>query len=469
MVDVGAYGKGNEGGTLRECAFGRTLQAGTLHIPPGKHLPGAPQLGEVPDVFVGDEAFPLQHHIMRPDPGHNLSRQQRIYNYRLPRAQLVAFGMLASRFCMYRQVIGQNHHNVEACVKATCILHNLLRSTEAQHPSLDHTTPMERARHQGANSSIGVVMQQRETSPFHRLGQQMEDILGDGGILKEVFQPGEGPPVPRNASVSIRFSAFLEYCDRPFDTNCNVKHPQMMKLGRDVTLAGLELGLLTMRKGEFSRFLFKPQYAYGEIGCPPFIPSAATVLYEIQVLDFLDSAQVDGFLELSVEEQNDVPLSTLLKVVNTCRSFGNRCFKQSRYYDAKDNYKQAMTLLGNKETENDVEREKINTELLPLYMNLSLSELRLERPHKALKYAIKALEVDPDNTKALYRCGQAYLETHDYKNAQGCLIKAQAKKPFDSDINNLLKKVAICYKDSLDKQKEMYSKMFKGFNHPMKM
>ncbi|KAM3865927.1 inactive peptidyl-prolyl cis-trans isomerase FKBP6-like [Diretmus argenteus] len=308
-----------------------------------------------------------------------------------------------------------------------------------------------------------------EESPFHRLGQQMEDILGDGGILKEVFQPGEGPPVPRNASVSIRFSAFLEYCDRPFDTNCNVKHPQMMKLGRDVTLAGLELGLLTMRKGEFSRFLFKPQYAYGEIGCPPFIPSAATVLYEVQVLDFIDSAQVDDFLELSVEEQNDIPLSTLLKVVNTCRSFGNRCFKQSRYYDTKDNYKQAMTLLGNKETENDVEREKINMELLPLYMNLSLSELRLERPHKALKYAIKALEVDPDNTKALYRCGQAYLETHDYKNAQGCLIRAQAKKPFDSDINNLLKKVAICYKDSLDEQKEMYSKMFKGFNHPMKI
>ncbi|KAM3865928.1 inactive peptidyl-prolyl cis-trans isomerase FKBP6-like [Diretmus argenteus] len=316
-----------------------------------------------------------------------------------------------------------------------------------------------------ADGPLGTSTQ----SPFHRLGQQMEDILGDGGILKEVFQPGEGPPVPRNASVSIRFSAFLEYCDRPFDTNCNVKHPQMMKLGRDVTLAGLDLGLLTMRKGEFSRFLFKPQYAYGEIGCPPFIPSAATVLYEVQVLDFLNSAQVDDFLELSVEEQNDVPLSTLLKVVNTCRSFGNRCFKQSRYYDAKDNYKQAMTLLGNKETENDVEREKINMELLPLYMNLSLSELRLERPHKALKYAIKALEVDPDNTKALYRCGQAYLETHDYKNAQGCLIKAQAKKPFDNDINNLLKKVAICYKDSLDEQKEMYSKMFKGFNHPMKM
>lgn len=29
----------------------------------------------------------------------------------------------------------------------------------------------------------------------------MDDVLGDGGILKEVVQPGQGPPVPQNASV----------------------------------------------------------------------------------------------------------------------------------------------------------------------------------------------------------------------------------------------------------------------------
>lgn len=68
----------------------------------------------------------------------------------------------------------------------------------------------------------------------------------------------------------------------------------------DVTLAGLELGLLTMQKGEFSRFLFQPQYAYGDMGCPPFIPAAAVVLYEVQMLDFLDSGQVDDFLALSL-------------------------------------------------------------------------------------------------------------------------------------------------------------------------
>ncbi|XP_040920571.1 inactive peptidyl-prolyl cis-trans isomerase FKBP6 [Toxotes jaculatrix] len=316
---------------------------------------------------------------------------------------------------------------------------------------------------------VGDRLRTSNVSPFEQLRQQMYDILGDGGILKEVVQAGEGPPIPQNASVLMHYSGFLEYSDKPFETTANFKYPQMMKLGRDVTLAGLELGVLTMQKGEFSRFLFQPQYAYGDMGCPPFIPASAVVLYEVQIVDFLNSGQVDDFIALSPEEQNTAPLSTLLEVVNTLRSFGNRCFNQSRYGNAKDRYKQAMMLLENRETQCDAEKERIKMALLPLYLNLSLTELRLDSPHKALKYGNKALEIDSANTKALFRCGQAYLELHEYASAKDCLITAQVKKPFDSDINNLLKKVAICYKDSLDRQKDFYSKMFRGLRGPVKM
>ncbi|XP_029281048.1 inactive peptidyl-prolyl cis-trans isomerase FKBP6 isoform X2 [Cottoperca gobio] len=301
----------------------------------------------------------------------------------------------------------------------------------------------------------------RTPGPFDQLRQQMTDVLGDEGILKEVVQEGEGPPIPENASVLIRYSGYLEYSNRPFETTTHLKYPRMMKLGRDVTLAGLELGLLTMKKGEFSRFLFQPQYAYGNMGCPPLIPAAAVVLYEIQIIDYLNSGQVDDFIAISPEEQNTVPLSTFLEVVNTLRSFGNRCFNQKRYFNAKDRYKQAMTLLVNRETQSCEEEERIKTALLPLYLNLSLTQLRLKSPHKALKYGNKAMEIDSANTKALFRCGQAYMELHEYDSAQDCLISAQARKPFDHDINNLLRKVAICYKDSLDKQKDMYSRMFR--------
>uniref|UniRef100_A0A4W4E3K8 peptidylprolyl isomerase n=2 Tax=Electrophorus electricus TaxID=8005 RepID=A0A4W4E3K8_ELEEL len=300
-------------------------------------------------------------------------------------------------------------------------------------------------------------------TPFQRLAQQMQDILGDGGILKEVVHAGEGPLVPRDGSVCINFSGFLEYSDEPFESTTHVKYPRMMKLGRDVTVCGLELGLLTMRRGEFSRFLLQPSYAYGEMGCPPLIPPVATLLYEVHIIDFLDSAQVDEFFALSPEEQNCVPLPTLLSVVDTERSFGNRCFNQRRYEDAKDRYKQAMTLLRNREPASEEERRHIREASLPVLLNLSFTYLRLERPRKAMNYGHKALEVSPGNTKALFRCGQAYLEMKDYEKAQDYLTMAQAKKPFDPNINDSLRKLASCYKDCLDKEKEMCTKMFSGF------
>nr|XP_055056884.1 inactive peptidyl-prolyl cis-trans isomerase FKBP6 isoform X1 [Misgurnus anguillicaudatus] len=300
-------------------------------------------------------------------------------------------------------------------------------------------------------------------TPYQRLAWQMQDILGDGGILKEVIHAGEGPPIPLNASVSIHFSGFLEYSDVPFETTSNQKHPRMMKLGRDVTLYGLELGLLTMKKGEFSRFLFKPRYAYGDIGCPPHIPPLATVLYEVQVLDFFDSAQVDEFMDLTTEEQNAVPLSTLLTVVDTQRNFGNLCFNKKRYEDAKERYQQAVSLLQYREAVNDEEKKHLEEVKLTFLLNLSATYLKLEKPHKALSYGQKALVINPENTKALFRCGQACLELNDYEKAQDYLTLAQSKKPFDPDINTLLKKLALCYKEYLDKEKEMCSKMFSGF------
>lgn len=68
--------------------------------------------------------------------------------------------------------------------------------------------------------------------------------------------------------------------------------------------------------------------------------------------------------------------------------------------------KQAVMLLGNRETQSDADKDRIRAALLPLYLNLSLTELRLDSPHKALKYGNKALEIDSANTKALFRCGQ---------------------------------------------------------------
>lgn len=171
--------------------------------------------------------------------------------------------------------------------------------------------------------------------------------------------------------------------------------------------------------------------------------------------------EIACFTSCFQDEQNTTPLSNLLEIVNTIRSFGNRSFKQSHYQNAKDHYKkvelhclchctavvffffgqvnvynvcfmyiylycintQAVTLLGNRETQGDVERQKVNTALLPLYLNLSFVELRLDRPHKALKYGNKALEINGDSTKALFRCGQVRRDScSDQPHCAGLLL-----------------------------------------------
>ena len=52
------------------------------------------------------------------------------------------------------------------------------------------------------------------------------------------------------------------------------------------TIVGLDMGILTMRKGETAEFVIAPELAFGDMGCPPRIPPNITVEYEVTLLEF---------------------------------------------------------------------------------------------------------------------------------------------------------------------------------------
>ncbi|XP_075025170.1 inactive peptidyl-prolyl cis-trans isomerase FKBP6 isoform X2 [Calonectris borealis] len=272
-------------------------------------------------------------------------------------------------------------------------------------------------------------------SPFQSLARArgLRDLSGDGGVRKEELRPGAGQAVPPAASVA------------------------------DITLGGLEIGLLTMKKGEVARFVFTPDYAYGRQGCPPLIPPNATVLFEVEVLDFLDSDESDTFFELTAEQQDTFPLQKVLKVADTEREFGNYLYRKRHFEGAKDRYKRAFSILG-RSPSSEAEQCQIDASKLLVLLNLSLTYLKLERPAQALVYGEKALEIDQRNAKALFRCGQACLCMTEYEKARDFLVRAQHIQPFNHDINNELKKLASCYKDYMEKEKEMCCRMFAPLN-----
>ncbi|NXV83072.1 FKBP6 isomerase, partial [Atlantisia rogersi] len=239
---------------------------------------------------------------------------------------------------------------------------------------------------------------------------------------------------------TVKYSGYLDLQDKPFCTNFYSRFPKLMKLGKDITLWGLEIGLLTMKKREVARFIFTPHYAYGQRGCPPLIPPNALVMFEVEVLDFLDTGESDAFFELTPEQQDTFPLQKVLKVAETERGFGNYLYRKKSFLAAKDRYKKVLSILG-RSPASEAEQEQINASKVPVLLNLSLTYLKLERPDQALAYGEKVLEIDQRNAKALLRCGQACLCMTEYERARDFLFRAHHRKPFNHDINNELKKL----------------------------
>lgn len=126
-VDIGCNGRISDGGVFRECSLTKALEEKSLNIPAPSPLPG--RSDPIPYMMVADEAFPLKEYIMKPYR-RNLTRENRIFNYRLSRARRIvesAFGILANRFRAIPFPIALDPDKVELIVMACCSLHNFLK------------------------------------------------------------------------------------------------------------------------------------------------------------------------------------------------------------------------------------------------------------------------------------------------------------------------------------------------------
>ncbi|MCP3679004.1 MAG: transposase family protein, partial [Gammaproteobacteria bacterium] len=101
---------------------------------------------DVPYFIIGDDAFALRTYLMKPFGHRNMSKEERIYNYRLSRARRVvenAFGILANRFQVILTTMQHNAETVELIVRTCLVLHNFMRTQfpVLQNCYLDHPGP----------------------------------------------------------------------------------------------------------------------------------------------------------------------------------------------------------------------------------------------------------------------------------------------------------------------------------------
>lgn len=126
-IHMGTNGRISDAGIWKETGLCKRLESNKLNIP---HPLYFPEIGCMPYVFIGDEAFPLMKNLMKPYAQRNINIEQKIFNYRLCRARRVvenAFGIMATRFSLFLRSIAIDIDKIDTVVLACCALHNFLR------------------------------------------------------------------------------------------------------------------------------------------------------------------------------------------------------------------------------------------------------------------------------------------------------------------------------------------------------
>lgn len=127
-MHTGTNGRVSDGGIWTATSIYKRLLSNTLNIPGITQLPGSND--KVPYVFIGDEAFPLMENLMKPYSQKNITYDEKNFNYRLCRARRVVenvFGILASRFRIFLQLINIKVAKIDTIILACFDLHNFLR------------------------------------------------------------------------------------------------------------------------------------------------------------------------------------------------------------------------------------------------------------------------------------------------------------------------------------------------------
>ncbi|CAH1395756.1 unnamed protein product [Nezara viridula] len=129
----------------------------------------------------------------------------------------------------------------------------------------------------------------------------------DGGVLKEIIRPGtsEGTP-PQGCKVIVHYEGKLT--DGTVFDSSKERSPFEFNLGKGNVIKAWDIGVATMRKGEIAILTCREDYAYGSAGSPPKIPPGATLIFEVELIDWepenLSGKKDKGILRYPIKEGN---------------------------------------------------------------------------------------------------------------------------------------------------------------------
>lgn len=111
-------------------------------------------------------------------------------------------------------------------------------------------------------------------------------------IVKDL-RPGKGQPVVAGAWVRVHYTGWLYDAAAPdgkgrkFDSSVDRNEPFVVQLGKQRVIRGWDTGIVGMRAGGLRRLVIPDTLAYGARGAGSMIPPHATLVFDVELIDYL--------------------------------------------------------------------------------------------------------------------------------------------------------------------------------------
>lgn len=153
-----------------------------------------------------------------------------------------------------------------------------------------------------------------------------------------------------------------------------------------------------------------------------------------------------------------------VKSVDVYRIRGNDMFKQNRFKEAEDLYSLALGVLEQlmlREKPKDEEWVALAQLKIPLLLNYSQCKLLEKDFYRVIECCTEVLTYEPDNLKAFYRRGRAYVGVWEPEKAEQDFLKSIS---LDPSLKTSITKEITALKEKIksleDETKSNYRKLF---------
>ena len=144
-----------------------------------------------------------------------------------------------------------------------------------------------------ANSAFDVFVNEKEER-LKALREAAENELDeltegmdrtDSGLFYEITRKGFGNLPPKGCNVSVHYRGMMPD-GTIFDSSYKRNEPISFPLGKGRVIKGWDEGIALLKKGSVAKLVIPSELAYGSRGVDGVIPPDATLIFEVELVDF---------------------------------------------------------------------------------------------------------------------------------------------------------------------------------------